>query len=50
MSDLPMQPSSGEHKLKLVFVLPVNTEIIGIRKGKTIIATCAVTAKGGRSD
>ena len=50
IADLPMQPSSGEHKLKLVFVLPVNTEIVGIRKGKEIIATCAVTAKGGRSD
>ena len=50
ISDLPMQPSSGEHKLKLVFILPVNTEIKSIRKGKTTIATCEVTAKGGRSD
>ncbi len=50
ISDLPPQPSSGEHKLKLVFVVPINTDIVGVRMGKTLIGKCAVTAKNGRSD
>lgn len=43
LSDLPNQPSSGEHKLKLVFVVPIGTNITGIRLGKTVIGRCEVT-------
>lgn len=42
LSDLPNQPSSGEHKLKLVFVVPEGVTITGIRLGKTVIGRCDV--------
>lgn len=50
ISALPPQPSSGEHKLKLVFIVPVNTVIVGIRMGKTLIGTCELKAVNGRTD
>ncbi len=50
LSQLPSQPSSGEHKLKLVFVVPVGTNITGVRLGKTIIGRCDVTANNGGVD
>ena len=50
LSELPNQPSSGENKLKLVFIVPVNINIKGIKLGKTLIGTCNVIAKGGGKD
>ena len=50
LSQLPSQPSSGENKLKLVFVVPLGTNITGVRLGKTIIGRCDVTAKEGGLD
>ncbi len=50
ISELPPQPQSGEHRLQLVFIVPVGTVIQGIRIGKTLIGTCNVTAKNGFSD
>ena len=50
IGDLPAQPSSGEHKLLLVFVLPNNADIVGVRLGKTLIGTCKVKAANGISD
>ena len=50
LSQLPNQPSSGENKLKLVFVVPVGTNITGVRLGKTIIGRCDLTAKDGLLD
>ncbi len=50
VSELPRQPSSGEHKLKLVFIVPVNSNITGIKLGKTLIGTCNIQAKGGSKD
>ncbi|MSR44783.1 MAG: CvpA family protein [Phycisphaerales bacterium] len=50
LADLPPQPSSGEQTLKLVFVVPTDIEIVGIRVGKTLVGTCTVIAKGGRTD
>ncbi len=50
LSELPKQPSSGEHKLKLVFIVPVNSNIKGIKLGKMLIGTCNVIAKGGSKD
>ncbi len=47
ISDLPRQPSSGEHKLRLVFVVPTGTEITGFRVGKTVIGRCDVTVSDG---
>ena len=47
---LPSQPGSGEHKLRLVFIVPDKTEIVAIRIGKTAIARCQLTATQGRSD
>jgi hypothetical protein len=45
LSDLPNQPSSGEHKLRLVFTIPTDTVISAIRVGKTVIGSCGVTVK-----
>lgn len=50
ISELPKQPSSGEHKLKLVFIVSVNSNITGIKLGKMLIGTCNVVAKGGNKD
>ena len=50
ISELPPQPSSGENKLKLVFIVPSKTSLVGIRIGKTLIGTCAVVAKEGQTD
>lgn len=51
ISDFPRQPSSGEHKLKLVFVIPTNVELTGVRMGKTIIGRCSVSVReGGPTD
>ncbi|MSR69751.1 MAG: CvpA family protein [Phycisphaerales bacterium] len=50
LSQLPSQPSSGENKLKLIFVVPVGTNITGVRLGKTMIGRCNVTAKDGGVD
>jgi hypothetical protein len=50
ISDLPSQPSSGEQRLQLIFIVPTNTNIVGIRKGKSLIGTCSVTATAGRTD
>lgn len=50
LSELPGQPGSGEHKLQLVFIVPKDTKLTGMRIGKTRIGTCNVTAKNGYSD
>lgn len=50
ISDLPSQPSSGEQRLQLIFIVPTNTIVVGIRKGKSLIGTCSVTATAGRTD
>ena len=51
LSDLPSQPSSGEHKLRLVFTIPTGTTIAAIRVGKTVIGNCQVTVnEGGITD
>jgi hypothetical protein len=47
LSDLPNQPSSGEHKLRLVFTIPTGTVISAIRVGKTVIGRCDVAVTGG---
>ncbi|MDA1263023.1 MAG: CvpA family protein [Planctomycetota bacterium] len=50
ISELPLQPSSGEQRLKLVFIVPRNSEIVGIMMGKQLIGSCNKTANNGGID
>lgn len=49
LSDLPSQPSSGEHKLRVIFVVPTGVELTGLRIGKTIIGRCSTVVLEGSS-
>lgn len=47
---LPSQPSSGENTLRLVFIVPLGSEIVGLRVGKISVARCTLKAGEARAD
>lgn len=47
---LPSQPSSGENTLRLVFIVPLGSEIVGLRVGKISVARCSLKAGEARAD
>jgi len=50
VASLPSQPSSGENTLRLVFIVPLGSEIVGLRVGKTSVARCNLKAGEARAD
>jgi len=50
VASLPPQPSSGENTLRLVFIVPLGSEIVGLRVGKTSVARCSLKAGEARAD
>jgi hypothetical protein len=50
VASLPPQPSSGENSLRLVFIVPIGSEIVGLRVGKISVARCSVKAGEARAD
>jgi len=50
VASLPPQPSSGENTLRLVFIVPLGSEIVGLRVGKISVATCDLKAGEARAD
>jgi hypothetical protein len=50
VASLPSQPSSGENTLRLVFIVPLGSELVGLRVGKTSVARCNLKAGEARAD
>jgi len=50
VGSLPPQPTSGENTLRLIFIVPVGSEIRGLRVGKIPVARCSLKAGEARAD